>query len=99
MHGRKRPFTAKNGDIRRSYTGSVHQRCHRPVEKASQIGKNWQKLTGLFDHSLLIEWIDFKRKRRFRVFCLGFTALDSNMILKSFISVSFSKYEYAIPLP
>ena len=24
MHGRKRPFTEKNGDIRRSYTGSVH---------------------------------------------------------------------------
>ncbi len=24
MHGRKRPFTVKNGDIRRSYTGSVH---------------------------------------------------------------------------
>jgi hypothetical protein len=24
MHGRKRPFTMKNGDIRRSYTGSVH---------------------------------------------------------------------------
>jgi hypothetical protein len=24
MHGRKRPFTEKNGDIRSSYTGSVH---------------------------------------------------------------------------
>jgi hypothetical protein len=24
MHGRKRPFTEKNGDIRGSYTGSVH---------------------------------------------------------------------------
>jgi hypothetical protein len=24
MHGRKRPFTEKNGDIRRSYTVSVH---------------------------------------------------------------------------
>jgi hypothetical protein len=25
MHGRKRPFTLKNRDIRRSYTGSVHE--------------------------------------------------------------------------
>jgi hypothetical protein len=25
MQGRKRPFTMKNGDIRRSYTGSVHE--------------------------------------------------------------------------
>jgi hypothetical protein len=25
MHGRKRPFTEKNGDIRRSYTVSVHR--------------------------------------------------------------------------
>jgi hypothetical protein len=24
MHGRKRPFMVKNGDIQRSYTGSVH---------------------------------------------------------------------------
>jgi hypothetical protein len=33
----------------------------RPVQKASQTGKNRQKLTGLFDHLLSIKWIDFKK--------------------------------------
>jgi len=40
----------------------------RPVEKASQTGKNRQKLTGLFEHLLSIKWIGFKKKQVFVFF-------------------------------
>jgi hypothetical protein len=68
------------------------------LKKLPRPVKTGKKLTGLFDHLLSIKWTDLK-KTSFCGFCLGFTALNSNMILKPFISVSFSKYEYAIPLP
>ncbi len=43
-HGRKRPFTEKNGDIRRSYTNTVHGhriRCET-VRNGFRIRRSWK---------------------------------------------------------
>jgi hypothetical protein len=52
MHGRKRPFTVKNGDIRRSYTVSVHGHRIR-----SETVRNGFRIRRLYKNT---EWFEGK---------------------------------------